>query len=178
MYIRSKSGRKIAIRYPKSDDLDELYRYAVAISNEDTFIRLNPKEPATLAEEEEILASWIKKNQQKTHLQLFAYDGKKLIGMIGVTLSGRRQKHRATLGISIAKEHRNDGIGSKLIEHAITIAKKQWNISLITLTCMAINKRGLAVYKKLGFKQFGILPSAIEFQGNLIDEVYMFKQLA
>lgn len=178
MDIISKSGKKITVRSPQNNDLEELYQYAVAISNEDTFIRLNPKEPVTVAEEKEVLASWIKKNQQRTHFQLFAFDGKKLIGMVGITLSGRRQKHRATMGISIAKEYRDDGIGSKLIEHAIAIAKKQWHVSLITLTCMAINQRGLALYKKLGFKQFGLLPSATEFQGKLIDEVYMFKQIA
>jgi RimJ/RimL family protein N-acetyltransferase len=178
MDIISKSGKKITIRQPHKNDLDELYRYAVTISNEDTFIRLNPKEPVTLVEEKEILESWIKKNHNKTHLQLFAFDDKKLIGMIGVTLSGRRQKHRATMGISIAKEYRDDGIGTKLMEHAIAIAKQQWQLSLLTLTCMAINKRGLAVYKKLGFQQFGLLPSAMEFQGTLIDEIYMFKQLS
>lgn len=175
--IISKSGKKIIFRLPKKDDLSALYKYAKEIEAEDTFITLNPQEPLTYKEEKEFLSSFIKDIKAGKKVHMFVLDKNKIIGMCHVQKQGRRSSHVGQLGIALLKQYRSEGIGKKLTEYVLALAKKQLKISKITLSCFINNKIAISFYKKLGFIQFGHLPQAHQYKGKLIDSLYFYKNL-
>jgi len=175
--IISKSGKKITFRAPQKDDLDALYKYAKKIEVEDTFITLNPQEPLTYKEEKKFLSSFIKDVKAGKKVHVFALDENKIIGMCHVHKQGRRSGHVGQMGIALLKKYRSEGIGRKLAKHVFALAKKQLKISKITLFCFINNKIALSFYKKLGFIQFGHLPQANQYKGELIDSLYFYKNI-
>jgi ribosomal-protein-alanine N-acetyltransferase len=54
--------------------------------------------------------------------------------------------------IEVKKEYRNQGIGTKLLEYLVKIAKKQ-NLINITLEVKETNLQAIHLYKKLNFKE-------------------------
>ena len=98
---KTKSGKEIIIRYPSQDDLKEMWSYINALSLEKTFVRYQG-EKISIAEEEKFLKDLLKKVNEKKNLTLVAFHNKKLIGISGVEMFDRVEKHIGLIGISIA----------------------------------------------------------------------------
>lgn len=64
--------------------------------------------------------------------------------------------HRGDLGLSVKKEYRGRGVGSKLLEETIRRCKNKFEI--LELDVYVGNERARCLYKKFGFKSCGILP--------------------
>jgi len=97
----------------------------------------------------------------------------------GATIEPRQGKasHRAYFGIYIKKEFRNMGIGTRLINKIIEIARQK-KIEIIELTVFALNQRALNVYSKFGFQEVGRVKDGIKFlDGTYTDEIIMTLSL-
>jgi RimJ/RimL family protein N-acetyltransferase len=175
--IISKTGKKIIFRAPQANDLRVLFQYAQEIEAEDTYINLNPKEPVTLAEEKEVLESWLKKQKELKKINTMVFDHQKLIGNCSLEKRGRRSNHVGNLGVALLKSYRSQGIGRQLVEHTINQAKKTLKISQVFLSCLANNKVALKFYHSLGFKKIGIHPKTHLYKGNYIDSILFYKEL-
>jgi RimJ/RimL family protein N-acetyltransferase len=173
----AKSGKKIVVRDLSPDDVDALYAYITEIGMEDTFIEINPKSLVTYEEEAKYVSDCLEKIEKKKLLVLLAFFEDELIGNVNVEVQLRRKQHVGTLGILVKKAYRGDGIGKKLMELAINEAEEKLNLTQITLGCYANNSVGLALYKKLGFTEYGRLPKGVYRQGNYVDEVLFHKDL-
>lgn len=173
----SRSGKKIVFRSPTKNDLKAIYQFAKAIEAENTFILLNPDEPITLKEEKVFFQSLLQAIRVKKKIYLCAIYQNNIIGSCGIAKSGRRQGHIGIFGISLLKPYRSESIGSQLAKTAINLAKKQLNVTQISLECFANNIIGLNLYKKLGFKTFGRHPQAVKYQGKLIDKILFYKNI-
>ncbi|MBE6753108.1 MAG: GNAT family N-acetyltransferase [Ruminococcaceae bacterium] len=80
------------------------------------------------------------------------------------------------IGIGLAPEYRDKGIGTKLMKHAMAVA--YWRgFRTIRLDCRASNKRALHVYKKLGFRREWLNRSKLVLDGQNIPLVCMVKRL-
>lgn len=75
-------------------------------------------------------------------------------------------KHFGELGIVVLKEYWNVGIGNKLIETALLLGK-DGGLKKVNLETRSDNKKAIVLYKKLGFKEEGIIK-----RGILIDEKF------
>jgi ribosomal protein S18 acetylase RimI-like enzyme len=83
--------------------------------------------------------------------------------------------HVGILGILIDHRYRGRGIGRALMVAAIEKARGMFEI--IQLSLFADNHRARALYRKLGFVPFGVLPAGHKRSGKYIDEEYMFLDL-
>jgi|SRR3989344_3537550 len=175
--ITTKSGRQTILRPLTKIDLKALYAWVKAIEKEDTFILLNPKEPVSLAEEKVFFKENLKKGKSKTKILIIAVDGDRHIGNCSIEKLGKRQGHIGRFGIALLKAYRSQGIGRQLAEYTISQAQKKLGIKQIVLNCLVNNKVGLALYKKLGFKKYGIHPRAVLHKGKLMDEILFYKEL-
>jgi RimJ/RimL family protein N-acetyltransferase len=173
----AKSGKKIIVRDLSPDDVDALYAYITEIGMEDTFIHVNPDSLISHDEEVKYVADCVDKIAQKKMVKLLAFFEDELIGVVDIKAQARRMQHVGMLGITIKKAYRGDGIGKKLMELAINEAEEKLNLTQITLGCYANNSVGLALYKKLGFTEYGRLPKGVYRQGNYVDEVLFHKDL-
>lgn len=168
---------KVIYRRPKLSDAKQLMNFINTASKEQTFIRLQGRQ-ITLEEEEKYLKEFIADIEKRKAVKLFAFDGDELIGAADIRLNRDAMEHVGILGIVLKKEYRNQGIGSELLQKIISEAKQQLpTLEIITLGVFANNDRGLHVYKKIGFKQYGVLPKGAKRRGEYIDHIDMYLKI-
>jgi RimJ/RimL family protein N-acetyltransferase len=176
----TKNGHQAELKYPSWDVLPQLLDYINALSAEDTFVRFSGEE-ISFRDEAKYLSSVFVNMEMKEAVFLYCFIEGKLVGLCQVSkIPGlkERGKHVALFGLSVAKEHRGDGIGYELSKATIEHAKEQLEgLRLITLTCFATNTPALALYEKLGFKEVGRMPEYLLHKGEYIDEVQMALKL-
>jgi RimJ/RimL family protein N-acetyltransferase len=83
-----------------------------------------------------------------------------------------------TLGISIAKEWRNQGLGTTLMKEAIAWCESNPLIKRVELEVFGDNDRALHVYEKLGFIQEGVRREVFLKEGRFRDSIMMAIRFA
>jgi len=173
----TKKGNEIIIRYPNKTDATEMLGYINTLSKEQTFI-LFQGEQLTLKEESRYLTSLLKKMKKGLVVTLLVFHDKTLIGVSGVEMKEKAEKHVGSLGISVANTFRGEGIGKILMELTLEEAKKNLpNLQITTLGCFADNIVAYAMYKKFGFMEYGKLPKGLLHKGSPEDHIYMYKEM-
>lgn len=76
--------------------------------------------------------------------------------------------------IVTAKDFRKNGIGSRLLENLIDLAKREKGISSITLEVNENNIPAIKLYEKFGFKNVGLRK---KYYNNTYDALIMTKEL-
>jgi len=168
---------KIVFRQLKPSDFPAVYRWVKEIEKEDTFIVINAAEPITLKEEKQYFKDLFKKIKQKRAVKIAVFSGKKYLGSGDIERGGKRQSHIGIFGIALSKECRGRGIGFRLAQETIKLAKEKMGIKQIILTCFANNKIGISFYHKLGFIQYSRHPRAVFYKGKYIDSIWFYKDL-
>jgi len=80
--------------------------------------------------------------------------------------------HVAELGLMVAAEARRRGVGSALMKEAIKWAKRAGVVKL-ELTVFPHNEPAIALYRKLGFREEGVLGRRYRIDGRYIDAMLM-----
>jgi RimJ/RimL family protein N-acetyltransferase len=99
-------------------------------------------------------------------------DGRK-IGMID--LSGFNWVvGNAWVGIGIGeREMWGKGYGSDAMRIILRYAFEELNLRRVTLSVFSVNRRGIASYEKVGFRQEGTIPGALLKAGQRCDLIFM-----
>src|SRR5215204_252576 len=113
---------EIVIRYPAEGEAPALLEFINTISREQTFI-LFQGEQLTLEQEETWLRDRLAEIAAGTGVTLAAWTEDRVIGTTGVALKPLAERHIGVLGISIAAGYRGRGIGTKLLQAAVTEAE-------------------------------------------------------
>ena len=82
----------------------------------------------------------------------------------------------AGFGVSVNKKFRNLGIGNLLAKEVFKHAGRS-GARIITLGVLPRNKIAIKMYKKMGFKKYGLLPRSIKDGRGYTDEILMYKRL-
>ncbi|MCL4345913.1 MAG: GNAT family N-acetyltransferase [Candidatus Thermoplasmatota archaeon] len=83
--------------------------------------------------------------------------------------------HVGTLGIAIIRQYRNRGIGKELIRKALELSRGKFEI--VKLEVFAVNSRAISVYRKAGFKEYGIFPDSLRRGERYYDQILMYYRL-
>lgn len=175
--ILLKNGDICILRSLKEDDVDKFIEYLKTTSNETHFMARYPEEVNTDINEQINFITNILESDKDILISAFIND--ELVGSTGLTCVKNhiKIKHRATLGISIKKDHWNKGIGSILIKEAlnqgINMGYKQ-----IELGVFSDNIKAKSLYEKNGFEVWGKIKNAFKLKdGTCYDEIIMGKFL-
>lgn len=167
----------LLIRVTKKDDLNSLYKYINQLSQEKTFIRFQGEE-VSLGEEEKYLDKMLTSIKKHQAIQLLAFSDNQLIGVTDITMKDKAQQHIGIFGITVAKNFRNKGVGSMLMELILKKASIHLpQLKIVELEVFANNNVARNLYQQFGFKEFGILPEGLRFRDKLVDAVLMYKRL-
>jgi len=82
-------------------------------------------------------------------------------------------RHTTDLGVYVAKDYRDQGVGSALLRHAVAWAAASPVVERIELEVFAGNARALHVYEKFGFVGEGVKRRKYYRGGAPIDMVMM-----
>lgn len=170
----SKKGNTVELRYPQEGDFQAAWNFACDLAAEDTFVTL------TEAPSEEAERKWFTEMFEQMHnkeaVYLSAFVNGAYAGNGRVLMGKHRHAHTGRLGVSLAPQYRDEGIGTELMRALIDEARSL-GVRLLTLSCFDNNPRALHIYEKLGFKTAGTVPGAISFQGSFVGEVHLYLPL-
>ncbi len=156
----------LVIRPVELTDAAALLAYIQDLAAEpDIDILLEPGEiQFTVEQEAEFLAGYL---QADNSLFLVALRDGTIVGSL--SLDGgrfRALRHVVTLGISVSREHRNQGIGRALLAAAIAWCRESGIVQRVELQVMVGNVRAIHLYQRFGF----------EFEGRRRDAVRRLGQ--
>jgi RimJ/RimL family protein N-acetyltransferase len=175
--VTTKSGLKLTIRPSRLSDAEAMIDFINPISSERTFITFQG-EQLTLKEEQSYLKNMVKKVKNHESVQLLAIHDGKVVANTSIELNIRVNHHVGTFAIAISKEYRGEGLGSTIIDLLFQYAKENLSsLKIVELKVFANNERAQHVYRKLGFKEYGRLPQGVFYQGEYIDEIFMYREI-
>ena len=168
-YARDK--RKVILRTPKWDDLDDLLEMINSLVAEGADIVR--AEEVSRVEEIDWLARALS-HLAKDEILYFAaeVDGKVVANSEISRNQGGYDSHVGGIGIAIREGYRDVGIGMEMMKTLIEQARKL-GLKILTLCAFESNRRAIHVYKKVGFVQTGKIPRKFLREGKYIDEVIM-----
>lgn len=174
---KTKEGKPYVIRHLEAGDTEAMMNYINKLSLEQTYI-LRQGEQCTFEEEEKYVMSHIEKMRKHQVVHLVVESSGTIVGSTEVSLKDYNRVHVGHLGIALAKDFRDQGIGVILLEMVIKRSKTElpW-MKIIDLTVYAVNDRAKHLYEKFGFKEFGRLPKGVFYKGKYVDEVYMYREV-
>jgi ribosomal protein S18 acetylase RimI-like enzyme len=86
------------------------------------------------------------------------------------------ESHVGTLGILVHSRHRGKGVGSALLERALSEARSKYE--LVYLQVFSENARARELYRRFGFTGCGHQPRAVKRGGRYLDKDEMVLDLA
>ncbi len=100
------------------------------------------------------------------------------IAVLKHALPKRKLRHNVELGMSVRSTHRGRGVGTALLAALVDWAVEHPEIEIVTLGVYADNAAGLALYRRFGFVEFGMLPGGCKHDdGSCWDQVLMWRRV-
>lgn len=166
------SGNLVKLRAYKEEDIEK----AVEFINDEEVKKLldsNIPFPMTKWQEEE----WVRSRKANSDLTYdFAIEDLKTGKYIGgCSINECDVKNRTcVIGIMIGdKEYWSKGYGSDSLKVLTKFIFEEVNMNKIKLKVFSFNNRAIACYKKVGFKEEGILKKELYRNGKYHDEILM-----
>ena len=175
--ITLKNGREALLRNGEYADGEAVFVNFNETHAETDYLLSYPDENSFDAQQE---AEFLKeKAESSNEIQIVAVVDGMVAGTAGIEAVGAKYKlkHRAELGIAILKEYWGLGLGKALMEACIECAKEA-GYTQLELNAVAENERAVALYKKMGFVEYGRNPRGFNSRVSGYQEVvYMLLEL-
>ena len=155
------------IRHAHIDDLEvivDIYNQAIASWFQTAFT-----EPQDVAGR----IDWF--NGHDRHFPLFVYDvDGDVAGWLSIApyRAGRGAlRHTVEISYFIDRNFRHQGIGTRLLDYGINAARQLGYKTALAIIIDA-NVASINLVEKFGFEQWGLLPGAVEFDGQECNHLY------
>ena len=172
-----KDGRKCLLRPVRRQDAADMIDYLRIVSGETDFLLRNADEVTyTVEAEERLLES--RRNAQRELMMVAETDGE-IAGNCGIVMKGnlRRVYHRCGFAIALKQKYCNAGLGTAMMEYALTLAKSM-GYEQVELEVVDGNTRAKHLYEKMGFVETCKTVRSLKFDdGSYRDEICMVKIL-
>ena len=169
-------GEDIVITNPTREDAGEMLDFLKCVFGETEFLLRYPDEMNLTVEEE---GDILEKRLEDEHSVLFALKvGNRIIAAANVSGNSKKKiRHIGTIGISIRKEYWGKGLGTKMFEKIIEWADEK-EILRLDLQVNINNERGVALYKRFGFRIEGTIKMATKLSDGTFSDEYMMARIA
>lgn len=178
IHFTLKDGRQALLRSPLEEDVPGTLDYLVRSAGETEFIIRYPEECGKYTSEGE-KAFFEQKNASPLGAMIVCLVEGKVAGNCEINFFPQiKYRHRAVVAIALLKEYWNQGIGTRMFEELIRLARAKDGVTQIELEFAEGNSRARALYEKMGFRITGVRPNAIRLKdGRLLNEYMMIKEL-
>jgi ribosomal protein S18 acetylase RimI-like enzyme len=170
--VRLETGTTVTIRPMIREDVDKLHAFFSRVSRED---RLFLRDDVSMRD---VIESWARELDYKRVLPLVAEVGRNIVG--DATLHRRQfgwTSHVGKVRIVVDKDYRGKGLGTRMLEELIAIAKKA-GIEQLVAELMADQTAAVAAFKRLGFEREAVFYNYVKDQtGEERNLVVMIKSL-
>jgi len=165
-------GRVVTFDELKEHDLPELVPVYNSIIEEGIYFIRSEGLPDFEAARE-----WYQKRVEAGMIYIVARVNNEFIGGASLEPRGGKASHVGFFIIYLKRGFRNLGIGTRLINRIIDVARQK-NFEIIELYALASNKQAIRLYKRFGFREAGRIKKGVKFQnGTYTDEISMTLHL-
>lgn len=162
---------KTEIIYPSEKYFKSFHQALSFVANERVYIEMIEAPPL------ESVSSFQNSLITKNSPVYYAVNNENVVGWCDVCpLQNPRQSHRGYLGMGLIPEFRGQGLGSKLLSSVLDHAKKS-GLEKVELHVYTSNLPAIALYKKFGFEQEGLIKKYRKLDGQYFDSLAMGKML-
>jgi RimJ/RimL family protein N-acetyltransferase len=169
--ITLKDGGRVLLRPLTQDDRQSLIDLFASTSEEDLrYTRHNVKDPA-------VVNRWVDELDYDKVLPLIAIVGDHIVGSSTLHFNQGPARHRAEIRIFLAKEVRRRGVGSRMIQAQIELAKRR---SIYLLEVQVINDQThiIKAFQNHGFEVKCLLEDYFMLpDGELKDVAHLILKL-
>ena len=108
-----------------------------------------------------------------------AFDAGALVGMAGVVRMDKlKMRHRAMIwGMFVAPAARGHGVGAAILRAALDRARAWPGIVQVHLSVTETSHDAVRLYRSLGFREWGVEPRALHWDGRFVAEHHMVLDL-
>lgn len=172
-----KNKKKITVRPAEPNDAEALLRFSEEIFKDDSFFLTTRREitdKLTVEKQKERIEKYF--NKPGVVLLVVEAAGA-IVGTSEVNTGERKRcRHVGRIGISVLEKYRGTGCGTALLKCIIKWAEKDRIIEKLNLEVFANNANAISLYKKLGFREYGIAPKEIKMnEDEYVDTILMYK---
>jgi RimJ/RimL family protein N-acetyltransferase len=169
--VLTRNGRGVYLRRARPADAADLVMIQLQVQEDD--IAGVDNDPDTVEERAELI-----KRLHGEDLYLVADYRKRVVGSVLLRRpTPAYLHHQAWLGIELHRDFRGYGVGSALIQQAVSWAKSH-GIELIRLGVLDTNPRAKSLYARLGFQETGYIQDFVKHpDGYYIGETQMVLRL-
>ena len=175
--IRLKNNKECCLRNGNENDGQSVFENFNLTHSQTDYLLSYPDENSFDAEQE---SKFLKeKSESENEIKIIAVVDNVVAGTAGIEAVGTKYKvrHRAELGISVAKEFWGLGIGWALMNACIECARNAGYVQL-ELNVVAENTRAIAMYERAGFVEYGRNPKGFHSRKTGFQElIYMKMEL-
>jgi len=166
--------RSATIRTATSSDAEAALAYFSALQAENLKTVFQVDTLPTLDEERDFLCGF----ERDPNSNWFAAEiDSAIVGNLGLKADPRRQRHHAAvLGISVLEPYRSAGLGTRLMETAISWAEAS-ALRSIELDVLEINSGAIRLYERFGFAVYGKCPEAVLVDGEYLAVIEMSRSV-
>lgn len=121
------------------------------------------------------ISAWKKILDDQNYNAVFVAESKStLVGMTGIFIRDRiKLKHTGNIwGVYVQPEWRGSGVADQLIQSSLNWAKEK-GLQQVKLAVITTNSAAIHLYKRCGFREYGMDPNVIQWQGVGYDEILM-----
>jgi RimJ/RimL family protein N-acetyltransferase len=166
-----KDGARILLRPLTQEDRQALIDLFSPVSAEDIrYMRHNVKDT-------KIICQWVDELNYNKVFPLVAVFGSRIVGLASLHLNQGPARHRAEVRIFLSKDFRHRGVGSRLLEGLVELAKRH-NLYMIEAQIPSDQTPTIRSFQNLGFEpkivfdDYFMLPD-----GDLRDVTYLILRL-
>ncbi len=178
IWFTLKDGRTAQLRSPRDEDIPGMIEYLFLSAGETEFILRYPEECSRYTPEFE-KQIFDRINSAENEAMLVCLVDGRVVGNCNIVFNrSMKTRHRGTVAIALIKEYWNLGIGTRMFEEMIRIARERPHVTQLELDFIEGNTRARALYEKMGFRIYGVRPNAIRLKdGTKLNEYLMLKEL-
>ena len=172
--ITLKDGRTCVLRNGTAEDGQAFLDIFNLTHAQTDYLLTYPEESAHTAQQE---ADYLmRKEESADEIEILAELDGTVIGTAGIACVARKEKtrHRAEFGISVDRAHWGLGAGRALTEACIECAGAA-GYAQLELTAVAENKNALALYRSVGFAEYGRNPKGFRSRSAGWQELVLMR---
>lgn len=169
-----RDGTPCLLRNADADDAEQVLHIFTLTHAETEYLLTYPEENSmTVADERAFLGQ---SADSSDGIEICAVIDGEIVGTAGISALGSKEKlrHRAEFGIAIAKAYWGRGIGRALTTACIECAKSA-GYAQLELDVVADNTAALALYKRVGFLEYGRNPRGFRTRSGRWQELVLMR---
>lgn len=168
----TRCGEKGVIRKVVAEDARNIINYHLIIAEETDYLTFGKGEVNTNIE---FQAGLIKEsNEQENFLYIIAEINHQIVGILRFSSNSRqRRRHTGEFGITVLRDYWSQGIGTELMNYLIKWATESQLVKKLNLKVRSDNEKAFNLYRKMGFKQEGIVSREFFIYGVFYSGVLM-----